>query len=325
MNNSELTVIVSNYNQEEKLAETIESVLSQIVDFKYSIIITDDYSLKDKSRDIIRKYSEKYSNIYSILSDVHGGYLANILRAKARTKTKYFCLLDAEDYWTDTGFLQRAYDFLNSHDEYTIYEANALIKNADFSGKESPFISPKVKAGTFSKEMLLKGEYVPITQTTGMVFRNIIYRNGIPDIVRSAIGTRSERSFEGETGRFFMHLRDGLAFYDDSVVGVYSITDNGIWSSLKSSQKKLITARSYLDYYEYYKVGLDFFVTKAYDLLQIYYDEKKKEIEDVEDLSEKERLMIEDVSHFCADHKNEIKRMSVIKAKIRSIRRAKRE
>lgn len=308
MNNQyELTIIISNYNQETHISETIDSALNQKVDFPYKIIITDDHSTRDRSKEIISDYADRCENIETIFADENRGYLTNILRAIERTKTKYFCLLDAEDYWTDMDFLQRAYHFLEEHDEYSIYEANVLKA---YGKKQYPFISIKKKSGTYSKEMFLSNEPVPITQTTGMFLRNAIFINGIPDIMKNAIGTRSERSFEGDTGRFIMHLKEGLAYYDSHIVGVYRLTENGIWNSLAESKKRIITARMQLDYYQYYGSSSEFFVNKAYRAFQRYLLEKQKELENMKRtdafVDEEERLMVEDVYQFCKQHESEI-------------------
>ena len=82
-----LTVIISNYNQERHIAETIDSVLAQRVNFPLQIIITDDCSLQDRSREIIRTYENKYDCIKTIYASENKGYLTNILRAKEKTIT----------------------------------------------------------------------------------------------------------------------------------------------------------------------------------------------------------------------------------------------
>ena len=303
----ELTVIVSNYNQESHIAETIESALRQRTSFPFRIIIADDHSTKDQSRDIIKQYASRYDNIEPILAEENKGYLANILRAKEVTKTRYFCLLDADDYWTDRDFLQRAYDFLEAHHLYCIYESNVEV--LDIAGRR-PFVSPRRRAGTYSKEMLLDGATVPITQTTGMFLRNSIFINGVPKMMRDAVGTRSERSFEGDTGRFIMHLKEGPAYYDGRVVGVYRIAKNGIWSSLRQSKKLIVTARMQLDYHRYYGSNSPYFVNKAYRAFQEYLQEKQREFTalslDGEFFDEEERLMAEDVYGFCKRHAHEI-------------------
>ena len=324
-----LTVIISNYNQEKYIAETIDSVFAQRVSYPFKIIIVDDHSCQDRSREIIRDYAKKHENITPIFADENRGYLTNILRAKERTKTKYFCLLDADDYWTDRDFLQRAYEFLECHGEYSIYEANVNVLSKD-GETTHPYISPKCKSGSFSKKMYLNNESVPITQTTGMFLRNSIFANGIPDIMKNAIGTRSERSFEGDTGRFIMHLKYGLAYYDSRIVGVYRITENGIWTSLSKAKKQIITARFYPDYYRFYGSDEVFFVNRAYENLQRYFVEKQKELNNLtmsdEFVDEYEKLMFDDVYRFCKQYEDEIIRdRNRVMDKIRKIVRVFRE
>ena len=317
--NYELTIVMSNYNQEKYISRAIDSVFSQIVDFPFQLIITDDHSCQDRSIEIIRDYADKHDNIELILSDKRGGYLANILRAKAIAKTDYLCLLDADDYWTDPHFLQRAYDFLSTHKEYVIYEANVEVipEEQSHRGKRfrkspgrRPFISPKIKSGTYTKEMFLRNASVPITQTTGMFLRNCIFKDGIPEIMTNAVGTRSERSFEGDTGRFIMHLKHGPAYYDDHIVGVYRLTQNGIWASMSASAKLLASARIYIDYYKYYGSHAGFFVNRSYQLFQSYLDAKQKEIGSLnwQDtfMDENEILTAEDIYRFCRQYGKEI-------------------
>ncbi len=324
-----LTIIISNYNQETHIAETIDSVLAQRVNFSFLVLVADDCSMKDRSREIILGYVKKYSFIRPLFAEENGGYLRNILRAKEKAKTKYLCLLDADDYWTDRDFLQRAYDFLETHDEYTIYESNVEVLTED--GKTgSPFISHRCKSGTYSREMLLNGETVPITQTTGMFLRNCIFCKGIPEIMANAVGTRSERSFEGDTGRFMMHLREGLAYYDSRIIGVYRLTEDGIWNSLRRSQKMIISARLYADFYQYYGSDVAFFVSRAYKYLQAYLAEKQKELRSLnkktEFIDEYERLMFNDVYGFCKQYENEIAaEKHSIKEKVKKILKIIRE
>ena len=239
--------------------ETIDSAFAQKTSFPFKIIVTDDFSCKDRSKEIIKGYVRKYKNIEAFFATENKGYLVNVLRAIEKTDTKYFCLLDADDYWTDEQFLQRAYNFLEAHEKYTIYESNVEVVSVDGNTKHL-MVAHKYRSGMYTKEMLLNNEYVPITQTTGMVFRNCIFSHGIPEIMRCAVGTRSERSFEGDTGRFMMHLKDGLAYYDNKIVGVYRLTENGIWNSLSKAQKMIISARLYFDFYQYYGSNVVFFV-----------------------------------------------------------------
>ena len=305
----ELTIIISSFNQARYITKAIDSALSQKVNFSAKIIIADDCSTRDHSKQIINEYAKKFENIEPVFSNENRGYLTNILRAMERTRTKFFCVLDADDYWTDNGFLQRAYDFLSNHLDYSIYEANISVISED--GKTYyPIVTKKRKPGTYSREMLLSGLSIPITQTTGMVFRNCIFSKGIPQIMKDAVGTLSERSFEGDTSRFIMHLKHGLAYYDNSIVGVYRKTREGIWNSLSESEKMIILARAYFDYYRYYGSHVGYFVNKSYRYLQGFFEEKGKEITGLTRekilLDEYEQMMVNDVYHYCKDNEKVI-------------------
>ena len=279
--NYKLTVIMSNYNQADLIIGAIESVLKQKTDFPFQLIITDDNSTKDNSVEIIRKYEQKYPNIIKCLYNKENGrYLKNILRAKAITKTPYFTLLDADDYWTDNLYLQKAIDFLESHTDFTIYSTNVLTLWED--GSSSPYIKHPTKTTDFSIEDFLHNS-ISITQTTGMVFRNIIYSKGIPEIVNSSIGTISERSFEGDYGRFIMHLKYGKAHYVNEISGVYRILSSGIWQCLNPFEKSTIQAQAFIDHDRFFEGKYHrFFINKAWDeirgcLKYLRYNYKKEE------------------------------------------------
>lgn len=57
-----VSVCIITYNQEKYIAQAIESVLAQQCNFKYELIIGEDCS-KDRTREIVRQYAEKYPDI----------------------------------------------------------------------------------------------------------------------------------------------------------------------------------------------------------------------------------------------------------------------
>ena len=276
-----LTIVMSNYNQANFLRKALQSVFEQKVNYKYKIIITDDCSTKDDSIKFINELCKKHKNIEAIYSKNNTRYLANILRGLRRTSTEYFCLLDADDFYVDNKFLQKAFDFLEKNLDYSIYESNVYVLheneiNTDYH-KLNTLLSPSYKSGTYTKDMFVSGYEIPITQTTGMFFRDTIFKKGIPYIMETAVGTISERSFEGDVDRFIMHLKTGKAYYCSDIVGVYSQM-GGIWCSLPLSEKYLLTARAYLDYYGFYESDLDFFQGIAWKYLRLFFSEKENEV-----------------------------------------------
>lgn len=265
--NYKLTIIMSSYNQARFLRMAIDSVFAQKTNFPFNLIITDDCSTKDNSVEIIKEYANRHENITTLFSEKNGGYLQNILRAKSITKTPYFTLLDADDYWTDENYLQKAVDFLDKNQNFTIYNANVMCLKED--GETYPFIWKGVPASDFSLEDYLQEKAI-CTQTTGMVLRNVIFKHGIPDIMKNAVGTISERSFEGDFSRFRMHLKYGKAHYSAEISGVYRILSTGIWSSIGEFEKQVLEARVCVDYDEYFdEKYTSFFCNKAYREIKI--------------------------------------------------------
>ncbi|WP_428065797.1 glycosyltransferase family 2 protein [Candidatus Avelusimicrobium facis] len=258
-----LTIIMSNYNQARYLDRAIGSVLAQKTNFPWQLIISDDHSTQDDSVDIIKKYAAQYPDkIVALLNTENGRYLKNVLRAKEQTKTPYFTLLDADDYWTDENYLQDAVDYLDAHPDHVIYGRNVLCVKED--GTSYPFISLKTPEKDYDLNDYLAGD-IAITQTTGSFFRNVIFSQGIPHIMTQAIGTFSERSFEGDADRFIMHLKYGKAHYVNKFSGVYTILSGGIWSRMSDMEKHFVQAQCFIDYDRYFEHQYTpFFATRAY-------------------------------------------------------------
>ena len=287
-----LTIIMSNYNQEKYIKKAIDSVLSQNVNFKYELIITDDNSQKDNSVSIIKEYAEKYPEIIKpIFNKENGGYLKNILRAKAITKTPYFCLLDADDYYTDFNFLQRSFDFLQNNQDYIIYYENVTCLYED--GVKKPFISTRIKSATFDINDYLN-DCLPIVQTTGQFYRNVIFSKGIPEIMQKSIGTDSERSFEGDFDRFIMHLKYGKAYFNNISCGIYRILSTGIWSKLSSTSRHLLQLQCYYDYDRYFE-GLyrKFFINKMYQVAKCILSDMNYNILSLQNINITEHMLLQ--------------------------------
>lgn len=285
MENYKLSVIMSNYNQACFIDQAVKSVLSQKTNFPFQLIITDDNSTKDNSITKINKYIQEYPDkIKVIFNEENGRYLKNILGALKITKTPYFTLLDADDYWTDENHLQKAVDYLDTHPDFTIYSSNVTcISEGD--SPPYPIIKTNIKEADFSLDDYFQNNILT-GQTTGMVFRNIIFSNGIPKFLENAIGSISERSFEGDSFRFVMHLKYGKSHFVNNSCGVYRILSSGIWCSLSNFERNLFEAQAQLNYNEYfdYKYHVFFmqnslcYLKQCIDYLNNISDDKDKEI-----------------------------------------------
>lgn len=140
-----VSVIMMAYNHEAYIAQSIDSVLSQRLNFPYEIIIGEDGS-KDKTPDILRAYQDKYpGKIRVIFQDQSkkifvegkptGRY--NFMHTLKQASGKYMAMLDGDDYWVDDLKLQKQVDFLEANPGYAIYSANGqyVSDNPEINGK----------------------------------------------------------------------------------------------------------------------------------------------------------------------------------------------
>lgn len=122
MDNNAENIMVSatliTYNHEKYVAQAIESMLNQVTNFKYEILVADDCST-DKTQEILKKYKEKYPDrIKLFLRDKNLGATKNSFLLFNHTKGKYFTCLEGDDYWIDDNRLQYMVDFLENNKEY---------------------------------------------------------------------------------------------------------------------------------------------------------------------------------------------------------------
>ena len=67
-----LSICLITYNQVNFIKQAIESVLTQKVNFKWELIIADDYS-SDGTREILLEYKEKYPQLIKLILQKKNG------------------------------------------------------------------------------------------------------------------------------------------------------------------------------------------------------------------------------------------------------------
>lgn len=118
MGNKKVSVVIATYNQEKYIRHTLESVVSQKVDFEYEVLVGDDCST-DGTSAIVREFAEKYPNIIvPIIREKNMGMGGNTADLSMRTQGEYVAFIEGDDYWIDDNKLQKQVDFLDSHQDY---------------------------------------------------------------------------------------------------------------------------------------------------------------------------------------------------------------
>ena len=129
-----VSVIIPIYNVEKYLEECIESLIAQ--DYpNIEIILIDDGST-DKSKEICKLYSKKYSNIETYHKE-NGGLADARNYGIKKANGKYICFIDSDDF-VKSDYISSMYNNLKKHNVqisacgYSHYYSDKKIINKNF-------------------------------------------------------------------------------------------------------------------------------------------------------------------------------------------------
>lgn len=123
-----VSVCMISYKHGKFIAQAIESILSQDVDFPIELVIGDDCS-PDDTFDICETYARKDSRVRLLPRERNLGVMPNFSRTLQACTGEYIALCEGDDYWTDSQKLRKQVEFLTSHPEYggAAHQADVLV------------------------------------------------------------------------------------------------------------------------------------------------------------------------------------------------------
>lgn len=123
-----ISFLVTYYNQEQYVRQSMDSILAIEKPEKWEIIVGDDGST-DGTVNIVNEYVEKdpeHIRLYVMPREADKEYIA-IKRASANRLTilehcsgDCFCTLDGDDFYIDTKFVLEAVDVFEKHDDVSV-------------------------------------------------------------------------------------------------------------------------------------------------------------------------------------------------------------
>lgn len=129
-----VTIASTTYNMEKYIGEALDSWLAQETTFPFDIVISDDGST-DGTCDVVRGYMEKHPNI-RLISTGHIGKMPNFIRSLKESKGKYIALCDGDDYWIDVKKLQKQFDFMEAHPDFSECFTNSYVLDVKTGDKK---------------------------------------------------------------------------------------------------------------------------------------------------------------------------------------------
>jgi glycosyltransferase involved in cell wall biosynthesis len=213
-----VSVLMLAYNHEKFIAQALDSVLMQQVDFNYEIVIGEDCST-DNTREILIRYQQEYPDkIRLLLPEKNLGMHDNFIQTFKACRGDYIALLEGDDYWTSPYKLQKQVDLLDAHADYTICFHSALVLYQDGS-KGWCFPPENQEKKVFTLEDLLSLSNI-------MATASIMFRQGFihefPDWI-----------YDVDFVDWILQIllaQHGNIGYIDETMSVYRIHPQGNWS-----------------------------------------------------------------------------------------------
>lgn len=249
-----ITVVVMTYNHRDYIKQALDSILSQRINVDFDILIHDDFS-NDGTYELLLNYQNKYKGKIRIIRQQSRKFIVdgfNMMIFKyvvPLIDSKYVAYCDGDDYWCDDSKLQKQYDFMETHPDYSMcfHCAYQLKSNNDMSSKW--FI--KDEGDIVLSDLINDKPGIPIATSSLFVKSNVFAEFSV---------WRKEYSVE-DLPLYMTAALEGKIYRLSDVMCVYRQFASGSWSSqnkdnperLISHQENLITGIKRFDAETKYK------------------------------------------------------------------------
>lgn len=221
-------VILCCYNQEEYIAQAVQSILAQRVEADVRVIVADDCSTDDTMPIIRRCQSQSPFPFLYLDSDHNMGMKANYQRSFAACSADYTAILEGDDWWDSENHLAQHLNFLQSHPRHSMsynliafhFQDTGRTRRQRWLYKDIDYLSINLR------EQISWGNQ--IGNLSSCVFRTSLLHS-LPD-------TFFQLNFADWELGIMMALKGPIAMLRE-VTSTYRINSKGQWSALSHKEK----------------------------------------------------------------------------------------
>ncbi|MBQ0215601.1 glycosyltransferase [Proteus vulgaris] len=213
------------YNHELYIKDSLDSILAQISEYRFEIIIHDDLST-DKTRDILLEYKNKFPNIIKLILQKENQFSQGkklIPIAASEAIGDYICLCEGDDYWINKNKIQKQFEELEKNKNLNICFTAA--KGLNLSTNKYTLLSNHSKNNkyfTCSDIIRGGGDFMP---TASIMLRKCVFENLPQWYLTAPVGDYFLQIYGASNGALFL----------SNITSIYRVNSVGSWSA---SQKK---------------------------------------------------------------------------------------
>ena len=221
-----LTVMLQAHNFEKYIAQCLDSILAQKVNFDYEILACDDCA-SDRSLEILREYEKKFPQIVKVVTnDTNLGCAKTAYKLHSISQGKYLTMIDGDDYLTDENRFQEQVNFLEERSDYAAVAGNTVLKYEDGNRPDELIVNSQVPETYEVEDFIMARSYF---HTSAIMYRNV-YKGKVPLFLKHEYG-------RGDWLRTIIHASHGKVGYINKLVSVYRVHEKGIWNTMNDFGK----------------------------------------------------------------------------------------
>lgn len=246
-----VSVMVITYNHSAFIAQALQSVLDQQIDFSLKINIIDDCST-DGTQEIIKEFKALYpEQIDLYLNKRNIGFKVtqkNFYRGFKTLKGKYIAILEGDDYWSSPLKLKKQIDFLENNPDYVACAHNVLKVYESSDIASHIFLKPPDKETHDIFDLIRLSSYF---HTTTLTYRNVLKEKPPPQF---------ENKLSCDIFITIAHAQYGKIRFFPETMSVYRCHAGGRFSGMSETEGWMFN----IDGYRKYNVWLGFRYFKAF-------------------------------------------------------------
>lgn len=220
-----VSVSMITFNHAPFVAQAIEGVLQQKVNFPIELVIGEDCS-PDGAREIVFEYQRKYPDLIRVItSDKNVGARKNGYRTTKACRGKYIAFCEGDDYWQHPEKLQKQVDYMEAHPEcglvyssydmYYVKSGKRIINYVKYKKLEMPE-NPDITSILEGKGEMWLGILTCTTMVRRTLYEQVIESD--PDLHQSDQFARGDTQLWAEIANMSCvhYIPESLATYNQT-------------------------------------------------------------------------------------------------------------